>query len=139
MADANALSPQPIDNIKVENLLTPEPSMTGKLIRVIGQLDESNISINSKIIYDIIAKHPTELYLLFDLTKLEYMNSKAIGYFTDWYGKIMEGKGKIVIANAPPTVMDILQAVGITELVKCYTTVEEAQFQLFKKEPDSQS
>lgn len=133
MADANAQTPQPTDNIKFEDLAAPQPGMTAKLVRVMGQLDESNISINSKIIYDIIAQHPTGLYLLFDLSKLEYMNSKAIGYLTDWYGKINNGGGKIVIAGPPQNVLEILQTVGITELVKCYNTLDEAKFQLFQK------
>lgn len=133
MPDANAQTPQPVDNIKFEDLTAPQPTMTAKLVRVMGQLDESNISINSKIIYDIIAQHPAELYLLFDLSKLEYMNSKAIGYLTDWYGKINNGGGKIVIASPPQNVLEILQTVGITELVKCYNTLDEAKFQLFQK------
>lgn len=115
-------------------MAAPQPTMTAKVIRFIGQLDESNIDLNSKTIYQIIAEHPKELYLLLDFTKLEYMNSKSIGYLTDWYGKITEGGGKIIIASPPANVLEILQAVGITELVKSYNTLEEGKFQLFQKD-----
>ncbi len=137
--DANPLpnpapSPQ-LQNLVVEDLTAPQPNMTAKKIQFIGQLDESNIDLKSKTIYDIIAQHPKDLFLLFDFSQLEYMNSKSIGYLTDWYGKITEGGGKIVISGPPENVLSILQAVGITELVKCYNTFEEAKSNLFTKEP----
>ena len=124
-------SPQ---NLVVEDLAAPQPTMTAKIVRFSGQLDESNIDTNSKTIYEIIAQHPKELFLLLEFSRLEYMNSKSIGYLTDWYGKITEGGGKIVISGPPDSVREILQAVGITELVKCYNTFDEAKFQLFQKE-----
>jgi anti-anti-sigma factor len=138
MPDTTSANTQDIENLKIEDLTAPEPDMIAKTVRFIGQLDESNIDLNSKTIYDVIAQHPTKLYLLFDFSKLEYMNSKSIGYITDWYGKVSEGGGKIVIAAPPENILDILQAVGITELIKCYKYLEEAKDQLFKKDTPSQ-
>lgn len=133
--DANPAQPgQTTQNISIEDLAAPQPTMTAKIIRFSGQLDESNIDTNSKTIYELIAQHPKELFLLLEFSKLEYMNSKSIGYLTDWYGKITEGGGKIVIASPPDSVREILQAVGVTELVKCYNTYDEAKFQLFQKD-----
>ena len=54
------------------------------------------------------------------------MNSKSIGYLTDWYTKLSEKKG-IVIANARANILDILQVVGLTQLIKCVPTIEEAK------------
>lgn len=124
----------PNQNLQIEEITPPQPNMTARLVRFIGQLDESNIDLNSKVIYDVIAQHPKDFYLLLDFSKLEYMNSKSIGYLTDWYGKITEGGGKIVIAGAPQNVHEILLAVGVTELVKCYDNLDEAKFQLFQKD-----
>jgi len=124
----------PASNLQVEDLAAPQPNMTAKIVRFVGQLDESNIDLNSKTIYEIIAQHPKDLYLLLDFSKLEYMNSKSIGYLTDWYGKITEAGGKIVIAAPPANILEILTAVGVIELVKCYNTLEEAKFQLFQKD-----
>lgn len=133
--DANPLqNQQTAENLIVEDLAAPQPNMTAKKVQFIGQLDESNIDLKSKTIYDIIAQHPKDLFLLFDFTKLEYMNSKSIGYLTDWYGKITEGGGKIVIAGPSENILGILTAVGVTELVKCYNTLDEAKFQLFQKD-----
>jgi anti-anti-sigma regulatory factor len=60
------------------------------------------------------------------------MNSKSIGYLTDWYGKVTEGGGKIVISKAKSNILDILQVVGLTQLINCYPTLDEAKFALLQ-------
>ena len=60
------------------------------------------------------------------------MNSKSIGYLTDWYGKITEGNGKIVITKTRDNILDILQVVGLTQLIQCYANEEEAKLALFR-------
>lgn len=98
-----------------------------KLIAFNGQLDESNVDEKAKQIYEVINSVPQGLWLIFDFEKLEYMNSKSIGYLTDWYTKLTEKKGGIVIAKAKPNIMDILQVVGLTQLIPCVATIEEAK------------
>lgn len=101
--------------------------MTLKLIKIAGQLDESNVDEEAKKIYETIEQNPTKLSLILDLEGLDYMNSKSIGYLTDWYGKIFENGGKVIIARAKPNILDILEVVGLTQLIKHYPTVEEAK------------
>lgn len=100
---------------------------TVKLVKIAGQLDESNVDEKAKTLYELIGKIPQGLHLIFDLRDLEYMNSKSIGYLTDWYTKVNEKQGSIVIANAKPNILDILQVVGLTQLIKCVPTLEEAK------------
>lgn len=101
--------------------------MTLKIIKIAGQLDESNVDEEAKKVYEMIEQNPSKLNLILDLEELEYMNSKSIGYLTDWYGKIFENGGKVVIAKAKPNILDILEVVGLTQLIKNYATVEEAK------------
>jgi len=119
-------------NITVEDITVSQPNISAKLVKFQGQLDESNVDEKVKIIYSIIEQFPQNLYLLFDFEGLEYMNSKSIGYLTDWYGKISEGNGKIVIAKAKSNILDILQVVGLTQLVNCYNGIDEAKFALLQ-------
>lgn len=111
----------------VEDLVSSNPDKKVKLVKFTGQLDESNVDEKSKEIYDLIAGTPQALFLIFDFAGLEYMNSKSIGYLTDWYTKLNEKKGGIVIAAAKPNILDILQVVGLTQLVNCVGTVDEAK------------
>lgn len=113
--------------ITVEDIASPAPDKKVKLLRFAGQLDESNVDDKAKEIYDIINSAPQSLFLIFDFEKLEYLNSKSIGYLTDWYTKLNEKKGGIVIANAKPNILDILQVVGLTQLIKCVSTLDEAK------------
>ena len=117
-------------NITIEDLKTEKADIVAKTIKVQGQLDESNIDEKSKLIYDLIEHNTKNLYLLFDFEELDYMNSKSIGYLTDWYGKISENSGKIVIAKAKSNILDILEVVGLTQLINCYQSTDEAKLAL---------
>ncbi len=119
-------------NITVEDIPVTTGGLVAKLVKFQGQLDESNVDEKAKIIYALIEQNPQNLHLLFDFEELEYMNSKSIGYLTDWYGKVSEGKGKIVIAKTKSNILDILQVVGLVQLINCYPTLDEAKFALLQ-------
>lgn len=118
--------------ITVEDIPATSPDKKIKLVHFAGQLDESNVDEKAKEIYDVIGSVPQGLFLIFDFEKLEYMNSKSIGYLTDWYSKLAEKKGGIVIASAKPNIMDIMQVVGISQLVKCVGSIEEAKLSVMQ-------
>jgi len=112
--------------ITIEDVLA-KPNGVVKIAHIVGQLDESNVDQKIQEIYKIIETNQHNLYLILDLSGLEYMNSKSIGYFTDIYGKVSEGGGKLIIAQPRPNILDILQVVGLTQLLEKYDTVEIAK------------
>lgn len=116
-----------VATIAIEDLASDKADRTVKIVKVSGQLDESNVDEQSKTIYQLIEANPKNLFLIFDFSGLEYLNSKAIGYLTDWYGKISAEGGKICIAMAKDNIVDILQVVGLTQLIPCYKTLDEAK------------
>lgn len=118
--------------VTTEDLASTSPDKKVKLLKFAGQLDESNVDEKAKEVYDIIGTVPQGLFLIFDFEKLEYMNSKSIGYLTDWYTKLNEKKGGIIVANAKPNILDILQVVGLTQLINCVGTVDEAKLAIMK-------
>lgn len=97
-----------------------------KVIAFTGQLDETNVDNEAKKIYQVINEMMPP-YLILDFTALEYMNSKAIGYVTDWYTQTMGKQGAVAIVNPQPNILDILKVVGITQIMQVYNTPEEAQ------------
>lgn len=117
-------------NITIEDLAGNNPNVVAKIIKFQGQLDESNVDEKAKLIYSLIEQQPQNLYILLDFSDLEYMNSKSIGYLTDWYGKITEGNGRMVIAMAKSNILDVLQVVGLTQLINAYNTLDEAKMAL---------
>lgn len=113
--------------ITVEDMQNPPAGKVVKVVHVVGQFDESNIDEKAKEVYAIIDAVPAGLSLIFEFSGLEYMNSKSIGYLTDWYSKVSGSGGKVVIAAARDNIIDILQVVGLTQLISAYATLEEAK------------
>ena len=113
--------------ITIEDLQPPVEGKNIKTVHISGQLDESNVDEKIKEIYEVVNKNTQGLNLIFDLTELEYMNSKSIGYLTDLYGKITEMNGNVAIANAKNNILDILQVVGLTQLIETFNSIEEAK------------
>ncbi len=118
--------------ITIEDVSGLPAGKAAKLIRIVGQLDESNVDEQAKTIYELIETGPQGVNLIFDLAGLEYMNSKSIGYMTDWYSKITGMGGKVVIASARENILDILQVVGLTQLIGAFPTLEEAKLAVSK-------
>ena len=100
-----------------------------EIIRILnfhGQLDETNVDFEAKKVYEVISKMPKP-NLILDFGDLEYMNSKSIGYLTDWYSRAMAKGGKIFISRPPANILDILKVVGITQIIKIYNNIDEAK------------
>lgn len=113
--------------ITIEDVANAPAGKVVKLVRIVGQLDESNVDEQAKSIYQVIEANPQGLSLVFDVTGLEYMNSKSIGYMTDWYSKVSGSGGKVVLASPRENILDILQVVGLTQLVNAYPSLDEAK------------
>lgn len=116
--------------ILVEELPGTSPEKVMKIAHISGQLDESNIDEKIQEIYKVVEANPKNLNMVFDLENLEYMNSKSIGYITDLYGKITDSGGQVVIIKARPNILDILNVVGLTQLIKAFSSLEEAKLSL---------
>lgn len=113
--------------ITVEDVSGAPAGKVVKLVHIAGQLDESNVDEQAKTIYQLIEANPVGLSIIFDVMALEYMNSKSIGYLTDWYSKISGNGGKVVLASPRENILDILQVVGLTQLVNAYPSLDEAK------------
>ncbi|MBI4975564.1 anti-sigma factor antagonist [Candidatus Peregrinibacteria bacterium] len=109
------------------NIIIEDISANMKIAHVSGQLDESNVDEKIKEVYKAMEKVPKGLNMVFDMQTLDYMNSKSIGYLTDIYGKITESGGKIALAGAKPNILDILQVVGLTQLIQNFDTIDKAK------------
>ena len=85
-----------------------------------GELDESNVDHHAETMYELIKLVPRGTNFVLDAETLTYLNSKAIGYLTDWYNKIQQKSGKLVLVNLKPAIFDVLDIVGITQLIPVY-------------------
>lgn len=118
--------------LTIDDMESPDPGKKAKLVILEGSIDENSVDKLSREIYGAINANPANLYLLIDLEKVDYLNSKTIGYLTDWYGKVTQGGGKLVIAKPGENIMNILDSVGLAELIPICHDIEEARTKLFE-------
>lgn len=109
------------------DLITVSSPQPIKMITLEGQLDESNVDDFAPNVYALIEQNPNGTNFILDIEKLTYMNSKSIGYISDWYSKITLKQGKLVIAKALPNIQDILNVVGLDKIIPLTQTIEEAK------------
>lgn len=110
---------------------TTSGDKTIKQIAFNGQLDETNVDEEAKKIYQVIDSM-AEPNLILDFADLAYMNSKSIGYLTDWYSRVASKNGRMVIARPRPNILDILKVVGITQIIGIEDSLETAKAAFLK-------
>jgi anti-anti-sigma factor len=108
--------------ILIENI-----SDTLIMVTIIGQLDESNVDANAPQVYSALETLPEGGSLILNFSGLTYMNSKSIGYTTDWFNKVTEKGGMFIISEAPPNILDILTVVGLKQVIPFTESDTEAK------------
>jgi len=63
--------------------------------------------------------------LIFEFSKLNYLNSFAIGQLVAWHNAISAKQGKIMIVGINKNVQDIFSVLGIGSVFKTYTDLDE--------------
>ena len=89
------------------------------------ELDETNADKTFNQIYTDIWGFEDKK-IIFNMAWLKYLNSKSIGYIADVYSNIDDNDGEMYITNCDESVKDVLELVGITNIVPTVDTVEEA-------------
>lgn len=65
--------------------------------------------------------------LIFDFSKLNYLNSYAIGQLVSWHNTISTKGGKIVIVGINKNIQDIFSVLGIESVFKTYPSLEDVK------------
>ena len=94
------------------------------LIALSGQIDESNLADFEKVVNPTI--EISQAFLIFDLEKLEFINSKVIGFLAATHAKLTELDKKMVFIKANQQILDIIELVGLTQIVSTFELEEEA-------------
>lgn len=99
------------------------------IVRIIfvGELDETNVEAAAEKIYRIIDEATAETVFFMDYAALGYMNSKSLGYLSDWYTKVTERGGKLIIVSPQPTIEDVLRTVGLEAFIPIVQNYDAAQ------------
>lgn len=113
--------------INFENIQLEKSGKDTVMVEIIGQIDEANVDKIAEQFYQEIDNAQDQINFIVNLKELEFINSKGIGYFLDFYRKISEKNGKLALASLPENILDILNVVGVSKVLKTYSTIEEAK------------
>lgn len=89
-----------------------------------GHIDETNLPELIAAATPHIGTSVTHLVL--DLARLEFINSKVIGYLASLHGQLAEHDQTMIFVKANQNIYDIIELVGLTQIVPTFETEEEA-------------
>jgi stage II sporulation protein AA (anti-sigma F factor antagonist) len=107
-----------IETFAVEN----QPQI--KVIKLIGDMDETNFSQFKGEIESVVAESDLQAIIL-DFQKLTYMNSLVVGYLASTYSSLSKKGKKIVIFGASKNMQDVINMVGLNMIIDCVDTLED--------------
>ena len=111
----------------ISDLISIQSDKKIKLITLEGQLDESNVDSFAPKIYEVIEQLPESSSLILDLENLTYLNSKSIGYISDFYSQLLNKNSKLILAKPASNIRDIFNVVGLDQVIDITQTLEEAK------------
>lgn len=105
--------------------ITDGKSASVKVVHLTGELDEVTIETLKASLDPLLADLDVH-QLIFDFGKLEFINSKGIGYLVSVHTHLTKDGRTMMLAGASESVMDVLSLVGLTNIIPYHATVEEA-------------
>jgi len=88
-----------------------------------NNFDESSLSQFSHKIEELLtSKH---LYFVFDLSKIDILNSKLVGYLENIYNRLVAVEKKMVFVNVREEVQEILEFVGLLKIIEIFEAEEK--------------
>lgn len=111
----------------ISDLMSIQSDKAIKLITLEGQLDESNVDAFAPKIYEVIENIEAGQSMILDFEKVSYLNSKSIGYITDFYSQLLAKGSKLILAKPAANIRDIFNVVGIDQVIPLTQTLEEAK------------
>ncbi len=115
---------------KLNITITDFPNLEkAQLVRFEGDFD----GVAKENLADIevaVENCPEDCLMIFDFSQLDYLNSFALGQLVTWHNIIEAKKGKVVIVGTNDHVKDIFTVLGVDNIFKTYSTLEEANMDL---------
>jgi len=88
-----------------------------------GEFDKAGHSeISSEL--DGVVKAFKGTNLIFDFTRLKFINSEGIGYLMEIHAHLVKLDKKLVIVGLNSHVADVFKTIGINEIIPVYDTLE---------------
>lgn len=98
---------------------------TTLIIRIMEDMDHHSAQyLRQKLDSEIIKA--TVKNIIFDFSKVNFMDSSGIGVVVGRYKNIQKLNGRAAIVNANPKIMQIFEMSGVLKIIPAYTDLEDA-------------
>jgi anti-sigma B factor antagonist len=109
-------------NITIEPMTELE---NGQLVSFEGDLDGS-AEESLKDVQALIDSNGANAKIIFNFSKLNFLNSYAIGHLVEWHNQVSANQGMIAMVGVNKSVEEIFAIVGINNLFTVYADVPTA-------------
>lgn len=99
------------------------------VIVFIGDLDKAGLDIIREQL-DKTVEELTTSRMIFDFSKLNFINSEGIGFLLKVHYRLIKRNKKLVIVNAADHVKDVLDVIGLLKILDYYPTLNEFESNL---------
>ncbi|MBI5754538.1 STAS domain-containing protein [Candidatus Peregrinibacteria bacterium] len=100
-----------------------ESSGDYQIVGFTGDFDKAGFAEIKDKITDFVLNFNKKV-LIFDFTNLKYINSEGIGYLMEAHTHLIQRDRKLIIVGLNEHVKDIFQAIGITEIIPIFSSVD---------------
>jgi anti-sigma B factor antagonist len=94
-----------------------------KIITIEGLLNKDNVKNLSDVLFTLI--HENTPSIVFDLTRLNYMDSSGLGVFIAAKKEMDGRKGRFSLINPNKNILFLLEIVSLDDFFTIYTSDEE--------------
>ena len=102
------------------------------IVKLIGIIDNYNYQYCEREIDQVIRKIP--LPIIFDLEQITFATSKSCSLFLHFRKNIQEQRQAMVVASAPPNILEIFQLLRLEDQFVFVDTIEDGFKYLVKNE-----
>lgn len=94
------------------------------VLRLKGRADSRTVSAMMPKVNLISAKRPSKVVV--DMGELSFLSSLPLGEIVAMNRAVKLHKGKVALAAVQPSVLEMMKAVRIDQVMGCYATVDDA-------------
>ena len=105
------------------NIMPPDKNHKYQIIEFIGEFDKTGLSSIKEEIDNLVQNFSEEL-LIFDLSKLNYINSESIGFLMSIHTHLTKTGKNFALINATANVKDIFDVIGLLQVINHYDSLQ---------------
>jgi len=113
-----------MNNTLVINVETLNKEKRFQIIKFDGEFDKAGYTdVREQL--NVSVKSFAGSKLVFDFSKLKFINSEGIGYLMEVHAHLVKQDKQLVIVGANDHVKDVFETIGLSEIITLYSSLDD--------------